>query len=397
MVQAVHGHRSCLRLTPPLRTVAYYLPLRSKKSIHYLPHSEISDEIKVDVKAGLKDHLSIHIRPAPRPISSSPIIIYIPPGIIDETQPSAASTLALGANATVARLEYRLSGAKPYPCAIHDVLAGYDWVKKHLVPGLSGEGRPDRSPATHNIGICGQLLGGSLAAAVGLTECHTGKIGIGALAIGNATVDWTQLGPPPNDAAGARVRAVEKGVDLLSQEMTRLSLSDLEESAMDINAFLRLRSSIFPKAALYYDPFASPLLFFRTPTYDLPPRYMDMFNTEEDTDPPDDPQNPPQRKRRSYRKYPLPGLKLQVPKMRIEYGEDNVLAAQGQEFAHLVNRSLKLAEEDKWGLLGKKDLGVGIETIKRPGLGLWGEREFAELGAWFGKVLRPIEDSSADG
>ena len=397
MLKTVRSHRSRLCSLPLVQVTANSLPVPAKRLLHHLPHSGINNEIKVDVKAGLKDRLAIHIRPAPRPSASSPIIIYIPPGIIDETQSSAASTLALSANATVARLDYRLSGARPYPCAIHDVLAGYDWVKKHLITGSSGEGHPNGSPTTSSIGVCGQLLGGSLAAAVGLTECHTGKTGIGALAIGNATVDWTQLGPPPNDAAGARVRAAEKGVDLLSQEMTRISLSDLVENAMDIDNILRLRSSTFPKAALYYDPFASPLLFFRTPTYDLPPRYIDMFNTEEDTDPSDDPENAPQRKRRSYRKYPPTGLKLQVPRMRIEYGEDNILAAQSQEFAHLVKRSLKVAEEDMWGLLGKKDLAVGIETTRRSGLGLWGEGEFAELGAWFGKVLRPMEDLSAEG
>ena len=50
--------------------------------------------------------------------------------------------------------------------------------------------------------------------------------------------------------------------------------------------------------------------------------------------------------------------------------------------------SIRLGEEDKWGVLGRKGLESGIETTERPGLSVWGERELADVGAWFGKVLR---------
>ena len=348
-----------------------------------------SEEVKVEIKAGLKDRISLHIQQAPRPALSNPIIIHLPPGIIRNEKPQSIFSLALSANATVVHIDYRLSGAKPYPCPVHDVLAGYDWVKQNLLPKVSvQDGQPEEAPARPRLGVCGQLLGGSLATMLGLTECHVGRTGISALAVNNPTVDWTQLGPPPDNAAGARVAAVESGLDLLSAEMTKLSISSFRDDAIDIDAVLQLRSSLFPKAQLYYDPFASPLLLFRTPTYDLPSSYLNMFNTEEDLDPSDDPDPPHQRKRRFYRKYPPPGLRLEVPKMRIEYGEDNLLGSQGHELAHAVRRSIRLAEEDKWGVLGRKGLESGIETVERPGLGLWGEREFAEVGAWFGEVLR---------
>ena len=346
-------------------------------------------EVKVEVKAGLEDHINLHILQAPRPALSNPIILYLPSGIIRDEKPQSISSLALSANATVVRIDYRLSGAKPYPCPIHDVLAGYDWVKQNLLPKTPEQDvQQEEVPARPGLGVCGQLLGGSLATMLGLTECHNGRTGISALAVNNPTVDWTQLGPPPDNAAGARVEAVESGLDLLSAEMTKVSISIFREDAIDIHAILQLRSSLFPKAELYYDPFASPLLFFRTPTYDLPSSYLNTFNTEEDLDPSDDLNLPPQRKRRSYRKYPPPGLRLQIPKMRIEYGEDNLLSSQGQELAHAVRRSIRLGEEDKWGVLGRKGLESGIETTERPGLSVWGERELADVGAWFGKVLR---------
>ena len=358
----------------------------------YIPHASswtsATEEVKVDIRAGLSDSVRLNIRYAPWPSTSNPIILYFPPGIIREEQPLSTFPLALRANATVVRLEYRLSGAKPYPCPIHDVLGGYDWVRKNLIPLFPSQDARGEVLALPKIGVCGQLLGGSLATMLGLTECHAGKVGINALAANNPTVEWTQLGPPPNNAAGARVQAVESGHDLLSEQMTKLSMSSLQDDPIDIDSILQVRSSAFPKAELYYDPFASPLLFFRTPSYDLPSRYLDMFNTEEDSQPDDEPEARPQRKRRSYRKYPPPGLRLQLPKMRIEYGEHNLLGPQGHELAQAVRRSIRRAEEDKWGLLGRKGLDDSIEMVERPGLGLWGERELAEIGDWFGEVFQ---------
>lgn len=372
------------------RLVVFSLTKRKLSVPTHLGRSA-NEEVKVEIKAGLKDRISLRIHQAPRPALSNPIIIYIPPGIIQDERPYPLSSLALSANATVVRIDYRLSGVRPYPCPLHDVLAGYDWVKANLVPkstDLVVEPNADASP-TSSLGVCGQLLGGSLSTALALTECHIGRTGISALAANNPTVDWTQLGPPPDNAAGARVEAAESGLDLLSAEVTQLSLSSFRDDAADIEDILQVRSSVFPKASLYYDPFASPLLFFRTPTYDLPLNHLNMFNTEEDGhSPSQEPEPPPQRKRRSYRKYPPAGLKVQIPRMRIDYGEDNLLGPQAQELAHAVKRSIKIAEEDKWGALGRKGLDSRIETAMRPGLGFWTERELAETGAWFGDVLR---------
>ena len=83
--------------------------------------------------------------------------------------------------------------------------------------------------------------------------------------------------------------------------------------------------------------------------------------------------------------------------MRVEVGKDNALRAQGLELVELARRSVGLWEEGGKDSVWKEDgttkigAGVGegrIEVVEREESGLWGERELAELGHWFGEVLR---------
>ncbi|KAL8966340.1 MAG: hypothetical protein Q9197_006037 [Variospora fuerteventurae] len=128
-----------------------------------------------------------------KPSHYTPIILYLPSGLPPHasTKPpphhDPLNTLSLAAHATVVHIGYRLSPQTPYPKPIHDLLASYDWVLTHLLPTII-------SPTTTapQIGICGEHAGGSLAATLALTECHTHKRGgIAAAALGNPIVDWT--------------------------------------------------------------------------------------------------------------------------------------------------------------------------------------------------------------
>jgi len=107
--------------------------------------------------------------------ASSPVILYLPTGpvakdtcVVDDDE--IITALSAASNATVVRVNYRLGNGVQYPTPIHDVLAGYDWVKQNLPTdsvSKSRHGRPTK--ATSRFGVCGQLLGGSLATMLALT------------------------------------------------------------------------------------------------------------------------------------------------------------------------------------------------------------------------------------
>ena len=296
----------------------------------------------------------------------SATIIYLPRGPLLPFARLPLSTLALSADATVVSINYRLSRGIPYPTPIHDVLAGYDWVQKHLVRQDVKLDSAYPSARTSRIGVCGELIGGSLATMLALTECRARRPTISAAAMGSPIVDWTALFPSETGEAG--------------------SLSE--------NSLLQLRDDIFPKPDHYHDPFASPLLFFRTPSTSLPNPYGQEF-LESAPDPSSDPYalgedvpSQPDRLRRSHRKYPPPGSALRLPHMRIEVGRQSGLREQGEDLRQRLLKSVKYWEEEAYGALVKKALLEKIDLVEREAVGLWGEREVAEVGAWFGEVLR---------
>lgn len=278
------------------------------------------------------------------------------------------NTLALSAHATVVRINYRLSQKEPYPKPIHDILASYDWILKHLLPATRNDDSPYKSDLL-KLGVCGELIGGSLASMLALTECHVHRPGISATALGNPIVDWNSPFELP----------VFDDTNELDKQL------------------IALRKKSFTNAETRYDPFASPLLFFRTPAFELPvPAYHSGFSSP----PPatSNPESPAERdpslsaptpQRRFHRKYPPPGSGLRIPTTRIDVGLMNPLREQGMEIARLMQRSVDIYEHEEGGYHGASDEAQRrVRVVERAGKGLWGEGEMVEVGAWFGEVLR---------
>ena len=123
---------------------------------------------------------------APKP--SAPILLYLPPGPVVkkslEDEERVITTLQDSSAATVVRINYRASSLNQYPTPCHDVLLGYDWVCEHLL--IDEFSRPYLA----RLGVCGELVGGSLATMLALTECRLGESRIGAAAVNNPIVDW---------------------------------------------------------------------------------------------------------------------------------------------------------------------------------------------------------------
>ncbi|KAF2760191.1 alpha/beta-hydrolase [Pseudovirgaria hyperparasitica] len=223
-------------------------------------------------------------------------IIYLPSGLKADplNDDHAASALSESAEATVIRINYRSGPAHPFPTPIHDVLTGYDWVLENLV---SPDPQYMRKPA--KLGVCGELFGGTLATALALTECRLGGHRIGAAVLDSPIVDWLFPNPSDQDVdpqledlesqsqEGDDVRESERALDAEIVEFTKTGrrkkpkkpkplpppdsfIANASYPALPSSELLSLRTSIFPHASSLFDRFASPALFFRSPSAILP-------------------------------------------------------------------------------------------------------------------------------
>ena len=280
------------------------------------------------------------------------MLIYLPRGPLLQNashENSIIATLRSHLPLTIVQLNYRLSKDHVYPQPIHDVLAGYDWVKEHLLAkcAISRAGRPQH---VGRIGVCGELIGGGLATMLALTECRIGEAGITAAAVSNPVVDWSG------------VDGEDRGVTVSDTDMA----GRLET----------LRGLLFQKPGHYFDPFASPSLFFRSAGKDVPRANSnapaddlehlafldreDFFRqqlvlnalshkyTNAEADDEDLPDEKPRRK--TARRYPSASLGLKVPPFHISAGSMPPFEDQAGEFAHLLRKSfLRQAQASNFG------------------------------------------------
>ncbi|KAL4761577.1 uncharacterized protein BDW70DRAFT_44317 [Aspergillus foveolatus] len=144
------------------------------------------------------------------------------------------------------RLQIQRGEAEPqplyyrYPTPVHDTLAGLDWVLENLQP--------------MRLGVVGTHIGGSLALMLALTEPRS----IHAVAALEPVCDWTAL-------------------DEYCTSSTSSATSRRRRHApMDLVPLLEARERFFASHERYFDSFASPILFLRSPGKDTPkvfPRY----------------------------------------------------------------------------------------------------------------------------
>ncbi|KAL4965202.1 uncharacterized protein BDV14DRAFT_60439 [Aspergillus stella-maris] len=124
-----------------------------------------------------------------------------------------------------------------YPTPVHDTLTGFDWVQRHLQPS--------------RLGIMGSGIGGSLALMLALTEPSS----VTAVAALDPVCDWTSLDEYCTSPNAPRKKRY---------------------APRDLVPLLKARERFFEKHEKYFDPFASPILFLRSPGKDTPkvyPRY----------------------------------------------------------------------------------------------------------------------------
>lgn len=191
-----------------------------------------------------------------------------------------------------------------------------------------------------------------------------------------------------------------------------------------VDDFLRQRASLFRRAEHYFDPFASPILFFRSAGSDVPAEQNRPFDdmdelaaleredffqqqlalshvtgwneaaVEHSSD------QAPSSRRRASRRYPSNALGLRLPPFYISAGNGSAVNHQATELAQLLRRIFE--RRNKSGFIGRStsppDMspalasGALVRCVDHPGFAAWdtsdaGRRRMREASRWMASVL----------
>ncbi|KAF2438234.1 alpha/beta-hydrolase [Karstenula rhodostoma CBS 690.94] len=364
---------------------------------------------------------------------SSPVLLYLPPGPVipesAEEQDRVISTLSATSGATIARVNYRASSQFQFPTPIHDVLLGYDWVRQNLLQdGFS-------RPVIGRLGVCGELVGGSLSVMLALTECRPGESRITATAVNNPIVDWLFPDGLPTVAEAELLEPAAPDETAMFADEDPMALTDRTQPDSHTNRSMKNqkrsakppppnawqlygddtsiptvtlsaeRDVLFRRPEDVFDRFASPIHFFRSPHgLLLYPKQDDMWASEQPDTPldietrmdlshyqsydfsPPAPELPVLARCRAYaRIYPPAGSNLSLPEWRITAGSQSPLLDQASDLTKMIRRSVarhtlkKRAGRLRWQDSAEKEYyedyakgRVALETFD--GAGLWADQ-----------------------
>jgi acetyl esterase/lipase len=335
------------------------------------------------------------------------------------------SVLRETAAATIARINYRASPLHQYPTPFHDVLFGWDWIRENLLVDEF------QRPYLARLGVCGELIGGSLAAMLALTECRLGESRVAAAAVNNPIADWvfpdelpvvdpSELPEPmaPDETAFPADEDIMGSLQV-PEKKPRGRPRKRSPKAPSLTAWQRYgenniipaltlsaeRDVLFRRPQDYLDRFASPIHFFRSPHAQLLlPQQDDMFASRQ----PDEvldieaqmsldhynsvnhqaspaPEVPVLSRCRAYaRNYPGAGTKLSLPSWTITTGTESPLSDQAAELTKVLRRSIARhalkahAGRTKWydateRKMFEEHAKEKILLNETPGVGLWTE------------------------
>jgi hypothetical protein len=238
------------------------------------------------------------------------------------------------------------------------------------------------------MGVCGELIGGSLATMLALTECRLGESRIAAAAVNNPIVDWVfpdqlpvvdaaELPEPmaPDETAFPADEDIMGSLQVPTEKKPRGRPRKRSPKTPSMTAWQRYgdnkliptlalsaeRDVLFRRPQDYLDRFASPIHFFRSPHAQLLlPQQEDMFASRQPDEVLDieaqmsldhyksvsqqaspSPEVPVLSRCRAYaRSYPSAGTKLGFPSWTITTGTESPLSDQAAELTKVLRRSI---------------------------------------------------------
>jgi acetyl esterase/lipase len=328
------------------------------------------------------------------------------------------SALSASSNATIIRVNYRSGQGAPFPIPVHDVLAGYDW----LIRFLADEDDANHPTMERRIGVCGQLFGGGMATSLALTEFRANQPQIVAAAVNNPIIDWVvpdreklekELALSGSDNDLEEVGDRESGIAIERTKRRKKPKIPVASSwqlygnseILPAETIIKARNKIFTSENGYFDSFASPIHWFRTPGIEVAEDLARLLEHEE---------APKPELLRKYRlNFPPTGSGLEMPHVRISTGEESVLFTQTEELSAKLNmaevtnylraRKIKYAKYKGLGQDDKNDVDFICDIADKkylmnilPGVGLWGSGreeiwryDVEEAGRWLRGLMLP--------
>ena len=272
------------------------VPARHKSRFHNIP---IGNKGKITIAICTPENPSGSESPRGRThdliikLSSLPSGVSGPPqrkALLRGVHEDHPQALADATNTPVAEIRYRAGVKAAYPGPVHDVGVGFGWcvefMRERVLAGAhdGGGGEGERYKKSEvgkgqdkheqlRVAVTGNLLGGSLAVALGLTECRVDAAArVTGVFVREPVLDWVFEGDVAfKDVPEAAGKDGKEG-DGKSKDGKDGEGKSKEERDKKIrekrNSLNMLRNHCFKGRYPYthFDPFASPIHFLRSPS-----------------------------------------------------------------------------------------------------------------------------------
>ncbi|KAG5981982.1 hypothetical protein E4U55_002444 [Claviceps digitariae] len=258
---------------------------------------------RVEVRCASAGHVAIDLFNT-RDASSlnDPLVVHLPPFPGQNNIPQLPSFLR---DLPVASINYRWSPySKPssntdvsyplhWPTPLHDTSFAMAWLLKHLSPGNK----------RRDIYVYGSYLGASLATSLALTETKpNARFGVRGLIAYNGIYNWTMFLPDH------QINKASKSMKASSPPPGPVKDSHLYKIHQNVPALFQTATNLF-------DPFASPSLFFHSPSLDVPESFSKTADDEMEESKP----KPTKAPRKSHLVFPPKYTLLKIPQTLIVY------------------------------------------------------------------------------
>ncbi|KAF7861844.1 hypothetical protein EAF04_007726 [Stromatinia cepivora] len=287
----LHECNRSIRILPVLtRATTKKWSLQRTRQLATAPSLQVE---RYDITCGISGGITVEVH---NPIllrnsPTTPLVIYLPPYPSSPLPPLHPPSWLLNSY-PVFNIPYRWSHnpsisfrnqkSHPFPIPLHDTLQAYSWLLNRYLPYLLLGGRSldttslinHPQPIQRPLLIYGSYLGGTLATSLALTESYNSPLlptNIQSLIVHNGIFDWTPISTTPDPSIFPSESSNSSSPKPSYNDLSTLEL--YTHSPWTSRTLHALKTRLFPSPSQTFDPFASPLLFFRNPGIQVPQRW----------------------------------------------------------------------------------------------------------------------------